>query len=741
MASTSKFTARYSHTAAAAAALHLSEEEQLGEFDCLADLAGGVSSDHNSPKSSSTRECSPFASAVEIAEECMYTREEHFMSDNGDISVHSSSKPIRLPCRASGFRLSDGHKKSVQMQFEGRKFKSAAKSNAKKEKPPDVTAELTRCKAEESSYLEFSDSGLQFLPTGIFKELPHVETLFLNGNKLTGLPSGQLTSLPNLRRLLLQQNAIVCAGLPADLANLKSLEVLDLRHNRLEGQLPACVYALSGLKQLILSYNKLHTLSDDIKNLQRLTILIVNRNSIRHDIPSTIGQLAFLTKLDLSYNHIQSLPPSLGQCTQLTDLYLHYNQLTHLPESIGHLTNLTRLMLKYNRLVEVPESLAKCTRLDEFNVENNQLAKLPRIRDARREALGGQHVLITMCGSFTPGPVKIRVPVDARSFLVSPLADPSDDLEADQSGRNTFCLGSVVGLLASMTSVRNVTFSRNFFSVFPPGGQEQYSHVATLNMDHNRITEVPPGVLQHLRQVSRLNLRDNEIVELHAEDLLHWNNLVELDLGSNHLSSLPDEVEALRALEVFRLNYNQLRHLPSSIGNLVRLRVLDLESNHLESLPPSIGQFINLQDLNVSCNCLTTFPPSIGLLSELKIFRAGENDIRELPPEIGQMTNLRDLYLNDNHNLNNIPAEMSQCPVLTILSVENCPLRDLPQPIVSGGSAMIIYCHPPRNSRSVDAGNPRVSSPPRPSADLFRVVHAAHLSRSTALNVFVCRLL
>lgn len=55
------------------------------------------------------------------------------------------------------------------------------------------------------------------------------------------------------------------------------------------------------------------------------------------------------------------------------------------------------------------------------------------------------------------------------------------------------------------------------------------------------------------------------------------------------------------------------------------------------------------------------------------------------------MSSLRDFYLNDNHNLNNIPAELSQCPLLTILSVENCPLRDLPQPIVSGGSAMIIY--------------------------------------------------
>ena len=103
------------------------------ELDCSTDVVGGVSSEHNSPKSSSTRDCSPFGSAVEI-EDNTYTREEHFLSDNGDISVHTGAKPIRLTSRAPGFRLNDGHKKSVQMQFEGRKVKSAAKASIKKEK-------------------------------------------------------------------------------------------------------------------------------------------------------------------------------------------------------------------------------------------------------------------------------------------------------------------------------------------------------------------------------------------------------------------------------------------------------------------------------------------------------------------------------------------------------------------------------------------------------------------------------
>ena len=109
-------------------------------------------------------------------------------------------------------------------------------------------------------------------------------------------------------------------------------------------------------------------------------------------------------------------------------------------------------------------------------------------------------------------------------------------------------------------------------------------------MDHNRIAEVPQDVLSYLRRLTKLNLRDNEIADLHAEgkrltkerltspffnwlssllhflrftplpsDLHNWSNLVELDLGSNRLSTLPDEIENFKSLEVFRLSYNQLK--------------------------------------------------------------------------------------------------------------------------------------------------------------------------------------
>ncbi len=42
-------------------------------------------------------------------------------------------------------------------------------------------------------------------------------------------------------------------------------------------------------------------------------------------------------------------------------------------------------------------------------------------------------------------------------------------------------------------------------------------------------------------------------------DFCHWGNIVELELAANHLSSLPNEIEALKSVEVLRASSNKLR--------------------------------------------------------------------------------------------------------------------------------------------------------------------------------------
>ena len=74
----------------------------------------------------------------------------------------------------------------------------------------------------------------------------------------------------------------------------------------------------------------------------------------------------------------------------------------------------------------------------------------------------------------------------------------------------------------------------------------------------------------------------------------------------------------------------------------------------------------------------------------LKVLSAGENNLLEIPAEIGTLENLKELYLNDNPNLQSLPYELALCKRLELMSVEGCPLNRLPQLVVEGGPSAII---------------------------------------------------
>ena len=87
------------------------------------------------------------------------------------------------------------------------------------------------------------------------------------------------------------------------------------------------------------------------------------------------------------------------------------------------------------------------------------------------------------------------------------------------------------------------------------------------------------------------------------------------------------------------------------------------------------------------------------LINVFKIFRnlinltylsVGENNLSYLPEEIGTLESLETLYLNENPMLHNLPFELALCTNLQIMSIENCPLSQIPPEIVAGGPSLVI---------------------------------------------------
>ncbi|VDQ10167.1 unnamed protein product [Trichobilharzia regenti] len=54
------------------------------------------------------------------------------------------------------------------------------------------------------------------------------------------------------------------------------------------------------------------------------------------------------------------------------------------------------------------------------------------------------------------------------------------------------------------------------------------------------------------------------------------------------------------------------------------------------------------------------------------------------------MHKLETLYLNNNLNLHDLPTELAMCCSLQMMSIENCPLTQIPVEVVTGGPSLVI---------------------------------------------------
>ncbi len=107
-------------------------------------------------------------------------------------------------------------------------------------------------------------------------------------------------------------------------------------------------------------------------------------------------------------------------------------------------------------------------------------------------------------------------------------------------------------------------------------------------------------------------------------------------------------------------------------------------------MPNEIGRLRELKRLVLQTNSLTQLPRAIGQLSQLSYLSIGENLLSYLPEEIGSLENLESLYINDNPYLQALPFELALCSKLEIMSIENCPLSQIPAEIVAGGPSLVI---------------------------------------------------
>ncbi|XP_062153044.1 receptor-like protein Cf-9 homolog [Alnus glutinosa] len=441
-----------------------------------------------------------------------------------------------------------------------------------------------------------------------------------------------LTSLQKLDLSYVNMSSTV----PNILANLSSLTHLGLRRCGLHGEFPKGIFKLSKLRHLNVGYNEgltgylpdftwsspLETLSLDdtslsgelppsIENLGNLIELRMNSCNFSGFISSSLGNLTKLTYLDLSNNtFVGNIPHSLGNLVQLSSLYIFYNQLTGpVPLILGNLVQLSSLDISYNQLTgPVPLILGNLVQLSSLYISHNQLTgpvpfevlNLPQLFfvDLSYNLLHGEMHLELMNGT-------------GLEFLIL---------------NNNRLSGPI--LTFGPTTLQYLDLSNNFFTSF---GQHptflSWTHLQFLDLTSNSLQGSLPILPNN---TSHFFISKNSLTGNIQESFCNLSSLEVLDLASNNLSgSLP------RCLDNFGAS----------------LSVLDLQRNKFQgSIPETWIKGGQLEIINLSQNKFQgQLPRSLDKCTMLKVLDISNNEFNDrFPSWLENLPNLQVLILRSN---------------------------------------------------------------------------------------------
>ena len=144
------------------------------------------------------------------------------------------------------------------------------------------------------------------------------------------------------------------------------------------------------------------------------------------------------------------------------------------------------------------------------------------------------------------------------------------------------------------------------------------------------------------------------------------------------LSTLPESVGKLTALERLDLGGHQLHELPASLGKLTRLKFLNLNPRGYKNQHKLM--YYGAKEYHEKQALEERYAKS-GRLAESKYFLPGAW-LRRLPAELAALTKLEALDLSNNR-LETFPEWVGGCDALSTLRLENMALEELPPGVLA----------------------------------------------------------
>ncbi|KAH9653116.1 LRR receptor-like serine/threonine-protein kinase ERECTA [Citrus sinensis] len=397
---------------------------------------------------------------------------------------------------------------------------------------------------------------------------------------------------------------------------------LDLRGNRLSGQIPDEIGDCSSLKSLDLSFNELYgDIPFSISKLKQLEFLILKNNQLIGPIPSTLSQLPNLKVLDLALNKLSGEIPRLLYWNEVLQyLGLRGNNLVGtLSPDMCQLSGLWYFDVRNNSLTgSIPQNIGNCTSFQVLDLSYNQL--------------NGE------------------IPFNIGFLQIATLSLQGNQL--------TGKIPSVIGLMQALAVL---DLSCNMLSGPIPPILGNLSYTEKLYLHSNKLTGHIPPELGNMTKLHYLELNDNQLTGHIPPALGKLTDLFDLNVANNHLEGpIPDNLSSCTNLNSLNVHGNKLNGtIPPAFQRLESMTYLNLSSNNIRGpIPVELSRIGNLDTLDMSNNKISgSIPSPLGDLEHLLKLNQLTGFI---PGEFGNLRSVMEIDLSHNHLTGVIPEELSQ---------------------------------------------------------------------------------
>eukprot|EP01018_Ginkgo_biloba_P014145 Gb_32788 [translate_table: standard] len=435
--------------------------------------------------------------------------------------------------------------------------------------------------------------------------LERVTGINFTGAGLQGELFDGFSALTALSNLLLSQNSFK-GEIPLDLGHCRSLVILNLSSNLLEGNLNFT--GLSELQVLDISANRLtgNILSAIPTMCNNLTELNLSTNKFTGSIPETLGKCTKLNSVDLSENNLTG--PVWPGFDTMEEVSLCCNQLSgNIPEELfSRSCRMQKLDLSANQLNgTIPYQISNCKDLNVLDLSENFLhGKIP----SQVGLMQNLNTLILQRNNFSRD-----IPVQ--------LAECKNLSFLDLSGNNFG--GSIQPIFGELKGLQYLFLHDNSYQTSISAGLYNLSTLLTLDISYNNLSGPLPVELASLHALRCLVLAGNKFIGKIPWELGQLSDLQILDLSSNNFTG----------------------SIPPSLGNLTNLLWLMLASNSLTgSIPLELGKCSSLLWLNLAYNQLSgPIPEALGSIGHNPntTFEFNKKYLKPIPRQSGECITLR----------------------------------------------------------------------------------------------------